>query len=286
MLAMVERMKVVSIDIDFLSSTYFSFDLPVDYKLQAGEALKIYPVDIQHSQFFLSSVDILTIDKNSSPDVAIIQMPYLQFITDVLIKQNNVYLSKFASLLILCLGLKNPKIIYNKRNRPVIVDDSNKDIYIGCPDFEDIKRIILYQNLLHYNDEYINPDLKKAMDEVNELKNKQYELPTIERKMAIITAHTGLPKKEQLSMTLRSHDLLFEEVCGEVEFTTLRPVAAFAGKGNELEHWIHKKKRGRFDKYVVDVDSYSNSMGGGNIIKSTNTSLGNQYMQQFNNFNK
>ena len=285
MLGMAERMKVVSINIESLSSTFFYFDIPVDYKLQTGNIVKIYPVDIQHSQIFLSSIDIFTIDKNSAPDVAIIQMPYLQFICDILIRDKTC-LQKFINLLSLCCKIEKPRITYNQRKRPVLTDDSNPEVYITCADFDDMKRIILYQNVLHYNDDYINPDFKKAMDEVNELKNKQYEIPTIERKIAIITAHTGLPKREQLSMTMRSHELLYEEVCGEVEFITLRPAVAFAGKANEMEHWIHRKKKNRLEEYVVDVDTYSNSMGGGKIIKSNTSVVGDGYMQQFNNFNK
>ena len=125
------------------------------------------------------------------------------------------------------------------------------------------------------------------MYEVDMLKNKNLEIPNLERKIAIITAHTGLSKKEQLEMTYRSHSLLFEEVCSEVEFVTIRPVALFGGNGDKLDHWIFKKKKDKIENYLTNVDKYTKSMGQDqNAIRSTNGQIGEQYLKQFNNFNK
>lgn len=278
----------VSIDIDYLTKVYFYFDKPVDYKLSAGEVV-IYPIQLTASEIFLSSVGILTIDKNSLPDPKIIQMSYLQFLSEVMFNQASptfqTNIQQLLNILILCLDLKAPTIQYDDFNRPYIYDNV-RDISIDARQFDDIRRIILYQNLPRYDDEYINPDLKKAMQEQDELKNKNIETPTLERKMAIITAHSGLSKREQEQMTYRSHCLLFDEVCGEVEFSTVRPIALFGGKDKELEHWIYKNKKGRFDRYVKSVESYTDSMGGNRIVKSSETSMSNSYLEQFNNFNK
>lgn len=278
----------MSIDIDYLTKVYFYFDKPVDYKLSAGEVV-IYPIQLTASEIFLSSVGILTIDKNSLPDPKIIQMSYLQFLSEVMFNQASptfqTNIQQLLNILILCLDLKAPTIQYDDFNRPYIYDNV-RDISIDARQFDDIRRIILYQNLPRYDDEYINPDLKKAMQEQDELKNKNIETPTLERKMAIITAHSGLSKREQEQMTYRSHCLLFDEVCGEVEFSTVRPIALFGGKDKELEHWIYKNKKGRFDRYVKSVESYTDSMGGNRIVKSSETSMSNSYLEQFNNFNK
>ena len=129
-------------------------------------------------------------------------------------------------------------------------------------------------------------DYTLCADGLERIAAKEFNIPTIERKMAIITAHTGISKKEQMTMTLRSHSLLFEEVSGEVDFTTIRPVALFSGKGADMEHWIYRKKKNKFDKYITQVDDYAKSMGAGKNIKSSDTSLGDLYTNQFNNFTK
>lgn len=288
MLAMQERVILVSVNIDFLTRTYFYFDKPVKYKLDNGE-IEIRPIDLQSSEIFLSSVGILNIDKNSMPDPKIIQMSYLQFLSEVILNKNSPSLQaniqQLLNILILCLNFKSPSIKYNEFNRPYLYNELN-NLSINSKQFDEIRQIILYQNIPNYDDSYINPDFKKAMLEQDELKNRNIEYPSLERKMAIITAHTGLPKKEQELMTYRSHCFLFNEVCGEIEFTTIRPIALFSDGGKNLEHWIYKKKKDKFDGYVKSVDSYTKSMGGEQSIKVSDMNLSDSYLNQFNSFNK
>ena len=272
----------MKIDIDFYKKAYFYFDKPVDYQIK-DKLIKIYPVAVEDSEVFLSSMNILMVDKNSSPSVEIIQMSYLEFIYKILF-QDRTNIDRFVNILKYCLHINSPYIGFNENNKPYLVDKEN-DILIGPKDFDNIKRLILYQNLIHYDDEYINPELKTAMSEVDELRNKGVDSPTIERRIAIITAHCGLSKQEQLKMTYRSHSLLFEEVYGEVEYITLRPIALFGGNGDKIDNWIYKKKKDKFDGYITDADKYSASMGGQyNAIQSTNTNRGDILSQQYEQF--
>ena len=272
----------MKIDIDFYKKAYFYFDKPVDYQIK-DKLIKIYPVAVEDSEVFLSSMNILMVDKNSSPSVEIIQMSYLEFIYKILF-QDRTNIDRFVNILKYCLHINSPYIGFNENDKPYLVDKEN-DILIGPKDFDNIKRLILYQNLIHYDDEYINPELKAAMSEVDELRNKGVDSPTIERRIAIITAHCGLSKQEQLKMTYRSHSLLFEEVYGEVEYTILRPIALFGGNGDKIDNWIYKKKKDKFDGYITDADKYSASMGGQyNAIQSTNTNRGDFLSQQYEQF--
>lgn len=275
----------MAVDLDFLTRVYFYFDLPVPYQVEGG-TLEITPISLTQSEIFLGSKTVLSIDKNIFPDPKIIQMSYLKFICDVLIPEDETNVQRLLNILLMCLGLKDPDIVClnGDPSRPAIYDKT-LNITITPNQFDDIKKIILYQNIPHYDDSYINPDLKKAMDEEDALKNKNVVVPSLERKMAIITAHSGVLKSDQEKMTYRAHCALFDEVCGETEFTTIRPISLFSG--NKLEHWIYKSKKGKYDSYITDVDKYSQSMGGNNSIKTVSgTSTGDLYMQQFENFNK
>ena len=273
------------LNLDLYRKAYFYFDLPVEYKIQE-KTLFIYPVSVKDSEIFLSSQSVISIDKNAADSVEVIQMTYLDFIYKVLF-QDQVNISKFLNILKYCLHIENEavEVGYDANNKPFLKDEDS-DIEIKSKDFDNIRRIIMYQNLIHYDDEYVNPEIKKMMDEVDAVKNAGIDPPTIERKMAIITAHCGISKQEQMNMTYRSHSLLFEEVYGEVEFETTRPILLYAGKGNEIDHWIFKKKKDKMDGYVVDADSYAQSMGGDkSAIKTTsNTQFGDNLSQQYNNF--
>lgn len=261
-------MKVVAINVEHLSRSFFYFDIPVNYKLDDNNLIDIYPINIKDSEIFLSSVDILNIDKNSFPDVKIIQMSYLQFIIEVLCQTNKVNMQKFINILVLCLKLTKPKICFDEKNKIFLFDDEKK-CKINSKNFEDIRRIILYQNIPNFDDEYINPELKKAMMETDILKNKNIVVPNLERKIAIITAHTGISKKEQLDMTYRSHSLLFKEICEEIEYVTARPVALYTGSADKMEQWIYKTKKNKMDGYITSVEDFNKSMGGTGAVKST-----------------
>ena len=231
----------MAIDIEVLEKGYFYFDKPVPYKLSDTTHVDITPVSVYDSEVFLSSCDILQIDKNALNSVEIIQMSYLDFLLKVMLPtdKSGLLLDKLSNIFRLCLGMKTWKLKVKEKQKLSIVapDDSFE---ITGKQFDDIKRIILYQNVPHYDDSYIDPDLKKMMDEVDRLKSQGISAPNLERRMAIITAHCGVNKQTLMQYTMRSLQLLFEECAGEVEFTTLRPIMLYAGKAKELEHWIYK----------------------------------------------
>lgn len=259
----------MSIDLDFLSRTYFWFDLPVEYKLKNKNVVKIYPISVKDSEMFLSWIDILTIDKNSLPNPEYISMSYLEFIIKTLLTSEDKDIaqsatSKLVFILKLCLKWEDDvSIRVNDIGKPVLV---HGDIEINGKSFEDIRRIILYQNILDFDDSYINPDLKQAMAEVDEVKSKDLVFPTLERKFAIVSSHSGITKAQQLEMTYRSHSALFKEVCNEVEFISARTGVMvgnmFSKQKIEFEDWVYKKKRSKYEDYFTTQDSYSKSMGG------------------------
>lgn len=253
-------MNLVSIDINVLQEIYFAHDKSVPYQLRDGNTLNILPVYVQDYAVFYHSVGILKIDKNALNKVEYIQMKYLQFLFEVMFPQDKFYIQQFINIINLCLDLKKAMINADEHGK-VYIYDEEKQIKIDAKDFDEISRIIMYQNFYRYDDSYVNPDVQRAMREVDELKGKAYEEISLERKEAIITAHTGISKKDLEGMTYRSFSMLFDEVCGEVEFTTTREIALFAGKGDEIEHWIYKKKKNKMDGYFVATEQYAKSMG-------------------------
>lgn len=253
-------MVAVSVDINYLTRTCFYFDEPVKYKLNENQFIDIYPVNLKESEYFLSSIDILKIDKNSLPDIKIIQMSYLQFLYEYQLK-TAIDKQKLFNILHICLKLTSPLLIPDNNGRIVLIDEKQK-VVINAKQFDDIKRIILYQNIIDYDDEYVNPEFQKNIQASAMLKNRNVEAPNLERRMAIITAHTGISKKEQMDMTYRSHSLLFQEVYEETEYTTLYPVMAFGGKADKMERWIYKTKKNKFEDQVISVSKFNEQAGG------------------------
>ena len=279
------------VDMEELELLYFSNDDSVPYNLSNSidingnvckkeYKLMIRPIKVKEWSSFNNCLTVLTKELQDYNSPEIIQMSYLEFLFKVMLPtdQSGLLLDKFCNILKLCLGMPDWKIKMDKKKRISILapDDSFE---ITGKQFDDIKRIILYQNVPHYDDTYIDPDLKKMMGEVDRLKSQGINVPTLERRMAIITAHCGIDKQTLMQYTMRSLQLLFEECAGEVEFTTLRPIMLYAGKAKELEHWIYKKKKDRLDGYITSVESYNKSMGGDGIVKQANSDM----IKQINN---
>lgn len=250
----------MSVDIELLKLAYFALDEPVPYKLKTGQEILIKPIMVKDSMLFMASVDVLKIDKNSLGSVEAIQASYLKFLQKMIFPSNDIMVQKFLNILDLCLELKGIYLCNDEMERTFIQTESG--IVISAKEFDDIAKIILYQNLLDYDDKYINPDIKKSMQEVDRLKNKDYESPDFERQMGIIESHTGILKEQLLKKTWRSFQILFREVCGEIEFYTTRPAAIAVGAGDKVDHYIFKKRKDKFDGYFVDMNKFSHEVTG------------------------
>lgn len=272
------------LNFDYLKEVYFTFGKNVPYFLKCGVELQICPVMLENSLIFNSSYGILDIDKNSSSNPDVISMSYLKFLL-VEKMSDNYCKQQLFNICKLCLGLNNPYLKLDDNKKAVLYEIGEEGIILSInqKEFEDIKRIILYQNLPDYNDDYISPDFKKAIQEQDELKTKNIELPSLERKINIIASHTGILPKEQLKMTMRNHMLLFKEVVGEVNFQATKALSLYAGKSDEVQ-WIYPTKKDRFDEYITSVEEYNKSFGGdGNIISSPNTTIQNM-INKFENY--
>lgn len=264
----------VAIDINYLRNAYFTFDAPVPYKLKCGVDISIVPVKLIDSMIFTTSYGVLDIDKNSTNNVDIIQMSYLKFLDKYIINTKETA-QQFINICLLCLGFTLPIIRYDEKERAILsnADRDGKELfYITAKEFDEIKRIILYQNLPNYDDEYIDPELKANMEEMDRIKNKNVEIPSLERRIAIITSHTGITKEVQRMMTLREHSVLFEEVAGEVEYSAVKGVSCYGGNSDDVQ-WVYKKSKNKYEDYITTKEKYNKSMGGdGRIPTSTQSS--------------
>lgn len=282
----------MAVDIDYIRSVYFAFDKPVPYPLKCGVTIQINPVKMSDSMIFMSSYGILDIDKNDSNDVEIIQMPYLKYLAKYILIAEPLR-QQLANICIMCLGFTAPFIRFDEKQKAILSnirivqnedgEDTVEELfYITSKEFEEIKKIILYQNLPSYDDAYIDPELKANMLEMDSLKAKGITMPSLERRMAIISSHTGITKKEQMDMTLRFHTILFEEVVGEVEYMSMKAIACYGGKSDDIQ-WIYKKSKGKYDEYITSVEKYNKSMGGDGKINK-NTQSNEDYITQYGKF--
>lgn len=271
-----------------LGELYFAYDDPVPYQLKTGATLFIRPVLLKDSVIFIQSCDLLDIDKNSSSDVEAIQMSYLRYLSERVLQHQDEQIAKaskqkLVNICILCLGMELPYLAKNERGKLVLCDLKHEAITVTEKEFEDVRRIIMHQNFADYDDEYIDPDLKKAMNEVKALKAAKFAPISTERRMNIVMAHCGYSKDAIKSMTYRAFNNLYAEVIGEVDFSATWPIALYTGKTKDVAHWIYRERKDKYSEYIKPLDEYKQSIGAdGKIRASGDTSNGDALDALFN----
>lgn len=195
--------------------------------------ISIYPILVKDAQSFLWCEDIITIDKNSINDVNAITSTYLNYLlTSIIPKENmklsdNVMATQLYRLLSLVLQDEVKQgfqfLFYmdeqytvcrdSVTNKPVIaivkLDDETKTIVeykeINEKEFDDICKIIKFQNDPYYIDRYISPDVRKMVNDYYRLKEKtdKTESPSLEKQKAFVTSKTGITLSQLNEFTYR-----------------------------------------------------------------------------------
>lgn len=199
---------------------------------EKGE-IEIYPIMLKDAQSFLWCEDIININKNAINDINAITSTYLDYLLTTIIPKENVKLSDnvMATQLyrLLKLVLKGEieqgfNIMFYmdeqyticrdyKTKKPVIalvkLNDDTKQIVelkeINEKEFDDICKIIKFQNDPYYIDRYVSPDVQKMVDDYYRLKNKndKTEQPSLEKQKAFVTSKTGLTLSQLNEFTYR-----------------------------------------------------------------------------------
>ena len=131
-----------------------------------------------------------------------------------------------------------------------------KDVIIKKKDFDELRKIICYQNMPDYNDDYIDPALKAELEEVERLKNKGVVLPTLEKQMCCVVTGSGYTFESIKNISLRKFILLLRTIDVKLHYQIYKAnenSGAVTFKGG-LDHWIYETKKTRFDN-IVSLDS-------------------------------
>lgn len=268
------------INIEKLISEYAFFGKPIPYN-----ELEIHPVMVKDSGTFLSNMAILNIDKNTFNDIEIIKMSYLKFL-GVLSLHDKTILDKLTQIFRLVLKIDDEKVVYllpdGKKNdytllitKPVnrgereIADYSTATI-ITSKEFDDIKKIIMHQNIHDFDDDYIDPDVKKAVEEYHRIITRDVIETTVEKKVAAIQVETGMTCEEIYKMTYRQFNILFETMLDNIDYKILK-TAELSGNvefKKSIEHWVFKKEKGKFGDAFINADSFNNKMGSSSFMDS------------------
>lgn len=179
---------------------YHLFDSPIPYK-----ELLIYPIKMRDYLIFHQLASCLMLEKNSIPDIKVIQMTYLQYMFSISNKDDNL-ISVFDALLRLVLNKRTEKfkIEYSVDQKARPLFKIGKIVY-NSEDFEQIRAIIVEQNGLILPDEKIQKEVRVKMDEARRFRQKvnKTKMTTLEEQILALSMYSGWEIEKVYDMTIR-----------------------------------------------------------------------------------
>ena len=249
--------------------------------------LQIKPVLVRDFFQFNNAKDVLNIEKNKIPNIEIIQMTYLRFLLTIMIEQDG-FKEDFLTILALSLGVKYDATKRNPSFEPneILTQQTRKDesevwingwdvrfrvsddkvilclyddedlVEIDDAQFDDLRKVILFQNIYKYDDTEMSDDFRRVVEEYYRLKNKDIVLPSLEDRLMAVCVSSAYKLEELYTMPLRLFDALLEYSVDKLEYQVNKLIVNLAqGKveGLHLSHWVYKTKKDKYSEIFTDA---------------------------------
>lgn len=263
---------------EYYERYYFSKSKPIPYKLNCGYEINIYPILVKDWEEFEDSIDIFNIDKNSIPDPNVIQMNYITFLKKIQFELTNkiensdithgqIQSAKFSSIMQMCLKEDYVCIEYDK-GKCVVVICENKDNELiikgkmSNREFEEIKNIILFQNIKDYDDKRLDPTVQKIYNDFLKLKNKDCYIPNLEEQKEYFISKIGWDEEKVNNLTYRRFKGIFECLIGESMYFGNKFIeASYKYQCDKVQNYfLFEKKKDKYDGFIVDGDNIKNKI--------------------------
>lgn len=268
--------------LEYYQRKYFSKDLTIPYKLKCGYELNIYPILAKEWELFEECLDIVLIDKNLINDANIISMSYLEFLKEIRfnikeeLQPNYTFgdneLNKFKQFFSICTKEDYVFIekIKDKYNVIVGEKDEQGDLILKATvtnkEFQEISKIILFQNIKNYDDRKLDPEVQKIYNDYISLKQQDIHQPTFEEKLDYVLGITGYNIDELMNMTYRRFDGIFDSMVNRDEYIANKIIEAsekFKCDKTSI-YFLYQKKKDKYADFIQDPQKLQNKIDGVN----------------------
>lgn len=266
-------------DIKSFVEPFITYDNPVEY-----EGLKVYAIRVKDWLRFISAYDILAIDKTQISDVEIIQMSYLQYMMQLIIADDRCK-DMFLTILDLCFHVRYDDAFYNKdfdKNEVLSFLDEdtgataiyingynmyffieNKyrvSIYIdghliNATQFNDVIKIIQFQNFYDFDDTVLSDDVRKVIEQYYAIKNKGKKMPSLDTKIISVMAKLSYTKNEIKEMDYRTFNKIFAMMLEDEDYN-ISHLYKVQGADINIEHWVYKEDKPKYSEVFSSADEF------------------------------
>lgn len=269
-------------NLEYYQRKYFAKDLPIPYKLKCGYELTLYPILVNQWDLFEECLDIVLIDKNSINDANIISMSYLEFLKEIRfnikeeLQPNYTFgdneLNKFKQFFSICTKEDYVFIEKTKDKYNVIVGEKDEqgDLILKATitnkEFQEISKIILFQNIKNYDDRKLDTEVQKIYNDYISLKQQDIHQPTFEEKLDYVLGITGYNIDELMNMTYRRFDGIFDSMVNRDEYIANKIIEAsekFKCDKTSI-YFLYQKKKDKYADFIQDPQNLQNKIDGVN----------------------
>lgn len=256
---------------DELFGKYITFDKDVPYK-----EFMVKPIKVKDFWELSMPLGMLDFPKNEMGSIELIQMPYMVFWLSVLIEHDETLrlvetflravlnISESEAIQITC-DLKEIRIgepIGTTRDGYEVLSDDYRTI--DCDDFEEIKRIILFQSVQDYTDEYVSKDVRQATEDYFRLKSAGKNV-SMEHKVRCLSLAMGVSKETIGEMSFRDFNLYYEALSNYTEYSINRMAEAQGVKFKKpLESWLYDEHKNKYEQAFVDAGAFESYVSSAN----------------------
>lgn len=236
---------------------YYAYDNPVPYR-----SLLIYPALMNDYFMFHFCSTCLLLDMRSVPDVNVIRMKYYLEYLYYATNEKTPYALMLKELLKILLHIRDDEeakkrifLGYDEQNHPIFKIDN--EVYTA-EDFEEIKKIIIEQNVLEPPDDTIDKAVRDKLEEALAIKQKMSEnkMCSLEDQMICVMISTSLKLEDIYKLSIRKFSKVLERVDHKLHYEIYLS-ASMSGlvkfdDTSFIKHWmIELKKKGRYDGLLI-----------------------------------
>ena len=227
-----------------------------------SQIIYIHPVKVDNYNNFFYSVNCLTIEKNKIPDPKIISMSYLDFLFHLITndENGNIYSALLVELFKLCLNLESKDICYKRDENNKINLILNHVVY-DKNDFDNIKKIILHQNIPEYDDTYIDPKVEAALKEAQEFMNRnKKKMASLEDQIVCVMLALHETDETKIhNLTIRKFSKILQRYDYKLHYEIYKQAecSGMASFKEEIHHWMSDlSNKNKYSDVIVDYGQF------------------------------
>ena len=259
----------------------YAMDLALDKPINIG-GFELFPVKFKNALLFYSAVEIIKLNKENYNPIYI-KMSYYNFLCHYITslkegdveeqRKGDLLIILFSSLFSLVLNRevltrfnynraekKGEILLYNSKDlTPAEAYSQEKYEIINKDDFEEIRSVIVYQNIPDYiNFDNYSKDMKELIKQEEERRAK-HSNTTMEDRIDSLIVATGLKVEDIAEMTMRRFSRLYDRMIKKVEYQINKSasMSGFVTFKDEsiLAPWTETIRKDPLKGIIADFDS-------------------------------